>query len=412
MSSNPSSSTEQHTECPACGYTDIVGHTQCPQCKVELYSQRISSKKTIILQVLLFGALLLFMGYPYIARNIPAVEKLFEPGAALRRQADQLFYKNKWKQAQKLYQTSLQKKGLLARIGTYNSQRQQSVTLYKMALCSLRLKQLDAAVGYAQKASKRTPKWILPHELILRVYIVQKKKNALLQRANIMKKHFSQRWQMWLALGNAYGQFALQKEAMAAFKKGLSLNPKSRHLLNNLAWEYLRKAKPKSKELKEAKKWALRAYQYGGKKDFIALDTLAKIAFLQGHLNTAIQKQKKALLFAKGIHANYKKEPSPRHSIQTLSRAIQSMQFRLAQMKALALRAKALRTQAHATTLPTSKPIVLKVTKRPKPQPSSTPKTLKTSKKNPPTARPTSMRAIPLPRSVHHRRSRKLLAPF
>jgi len=85
------------------------------------------------------------------------------------------------------------------------------------------------------------------------------------------------------------------QEALNDYKKGLELNPKDPSIHNNLAWLYATAKDEKFQDKLKALEYAAKAAELSSERNAEVLDTLARVYFINGKINEAIETEKKAL---------------------------------------------------------------------------------------------------------------------
>jgi tetratricopeptide (TPR) repeat protein len=83
--------------------------------------------------------------------------------------------------------------------------------------------------------------------------------------------------------------------ALNDYRKGLELNPKDPSIHNNLAWLYATAKDEKFQDKLKALEHAARAAELSHENNAEILDTLARVYFINGKINEAIETEKKAL---------------------------------------------------------------------------------------------------------------------
>ena len=83
--------------------------------------------------------------------------------------------------------------------------------------------------------------------------------------------------------------------ALSDYKKALELNPRDPSIHNNLAWLYATAKDEKVQDKLKALEHAVKAAELSNEKNAEILDTLARVYFINGKVNEAIEAEKKAL---------------------------------------------------------------------------------------------------------------------
>jgi tetratricopeptide (TPR) repeat protein len=83
--------------------------------------------------------------------------------------------------------------------------------------------------------------------------------------------------------------------ALNDYKKALELNPKDPSIHNNLAWLYATAKDEKFQDKLKALEFAAKAAELSNERNGEILDTLARVYFINGKVNEAIETEKKAL---------------------------------------------------------------------------------------------------------------------
>jgi tetratricopeptide (TPR) repeat protein len=83
--------------------------------------------------------------------------------------------------------------------------------------------------------------------------------------------------------------------ALKDYRKGLELNPKDTSIHNNLAWLYATAKDEKFQDKLKALEYAAKAAELSNERNGEILDTLARVYFINGKINEAIETEKKAL---------------------------------------------------------------------------------------------------------------------
>lgn len=85
------------------------------------------------------------------------------------------------------------------------------------------------------------------------------------------------------------------KEALTDYQKALEFNPKDASIHNNLAWLYATAKDEKFQDKLKALEDAVKAAELSNEKNAEILDTLARVYFINGKINEAIETVKKAM---------------------------------------------------------------------------------------------------------------------
>ncbi len=83
--------------------------------------------------------------------------------------------------------------------------------------------------------------------------------------------------------------------ALNDYRKGSELNPKDPSIHNNLAWLYATAKDEKFQDKLKALQHAAKAAELSSERNAEILDTLARVYFINGKINEAIETEKKAL---------------------------------------------------------------------------------------------------------------------
>ena len=395
--------------------------------------------------IILFALLLLFVLFPYLKQQFPALEKRVDKANYLERQGDQEFEQKTYKKAIQAYLDSL-KSGTL--FSTLRGKVERSRVHYKLALCNLHLKNQKQAIVHAEKTIALNPNWQmpLPYEMLLFLYNKTHQLVQLYRIAQLYQTKFSTKWRTWAMLGNTFTQMGLFKKAISYYQKGLKKIPQNAGLLGGLARAIMFSAGADKKLLLKALQLAEQAQKISKGQSFGILDTLAE-------LYLRLKQPKKALKFAKqGVQITIKK---PRlHNIAKkrltkIQKAIkegQSQTYFIVKItssrKNLTKKHKAPIKKSHVTTdkkkalattkkvvkaKPTSKKLKAKPTsKKLKQKPTTRRVLLRGQKKNQATSRPNKTKIqkpltpryrphfipVPIPKKKSHGRSRHLISPL
>jgi tetratricopeptide (TPR) repeat protein len=83
--------------------------------------------------------------------------------------------------------------------------------------------------------------------------------------------------------------------ALNDYRKGLEINPKDPSIHNNLAWLYATAKGEKFQDKLKALEHAAKAVELSSERNVEILDTLARVYFINGKIDEAIETEKKAL---------------------------------------------------------------------------------------------------------------------
>lgn len=173
--------------------------------------------------IALFSIALSIASYPYVKKYVPTLEKVIQPGKYYQRLGHQSFSGQYFAGAIDHYRKSLLYRGFLSGLTV----REKGATEYQIARCYLQLRRYGRAIHYAQRAQSTTPNWLPPYVLVGDLYTQLHQNDKFAEFAAKVKKRFSDRWNVWLMLGNGYRRLQLEEKAIRSYEQAIALLKKN-----------------------------------------------------------------------------------------------------------------------------------------------------------------------------------------